>query len=140
MLVAFVFLFSGFIDKTPMGMEPAKFETKGTVRITRHPMNTPFALFGLSHLLVQRSNADWKFLSGFIVMLIWVRCTQKKVKQTGGKLEEFVSKTSIIPFAAIITGKQPLKLCEISKLGIVLEIIATAVVRMLHPSIRAMLF
>ncbi|MBU3918116.1 NnrU family protein [bacterium] len=142
MLFAFVFLFAGFTDKTPMGMGSVSFKAHGIVRITRHPMNTAFALFGLSHLLIQRSIADWIFLGGFVIYGYFGSLHQdgKKVKQTGGKLEEFVSNTSIIPFAAIIKGKQPLKLGEISKLGMVLGIIATAIARILHPSIRAALF
>ncbi len=141
-LFGFIFLFSGFADKTPMGMGPAEFKASGIVRITRHPMNTAFALFGLSHLLIQRSTADWIFLGGFILYGYFGSLHQdiKKVKQSGGKLEEFVSNTSIIPFAAIITGKQPLKLGEISKLGIILGIIATIIARILHSSMRETLF
>ncbi len=142
MLLAFILLFSGFINGTPMGMAPAKREAFGITRITRHPMNMSFAFFGLAHLLTNRLSADWIFYLGFILYgyLGSAHQDKKRVKQMGGELVTFVDSTSIIPFAGLITGKQKLKLGEISKLAILLGIVFTLVARVLHPAMRSQLF
>ena len=65
MLMALILLICGFTNPSPMGMAPTKPEAYGIIRITRHPMNMSFALFGLSHLLTNRTGADWIFYLGY---------------------------------------------------------------------------
>ena len=65
---------------------------------------------------------------------------KKKLHQTENKLTDFISGTSIIPFAANLTRKQPLKLGEVSKVGIVAGVVFTIVARVLHPEILNQLF
>ncbi|MBT4269460.1 MAG: hypothetical protein HN580_16130 [Deltaproteobacteria bacterium] len=135
MLFAFIFLFTGFTDRTPMGMMPVKAEANGIVRITRHPMNMAFALFGLAHLLMSHFAAEWFFYGGFVLYGYFGSAHQdlKKVRAAGEELSGFVSETSILPFGAIIKGKQPFKPGEISKIGLLLGTVATVVARILHP-------
>ncbi|MBU2511420.1 NnrU family protein [bacterium] len=142
MLLAFILLFSGFINGTPMGMAPGRREAYGITRITRHPMNMSFALFGLAHLLTNRLAVDWIFYLGFILYgyLGSAHQDKKKVSQMGDELAVFVNSTSIIPFAGLIAGKQKLKLGEISKLAILLGIVFTVIARVLHPALRSQLF
>ena len=45
MVLAFILLFSGFFNRTPMGMVPAEAKAYGITRITRHPLNMAFLLF-----------------------------------------------------------------------------------------------
>ena len=142
MLFAFYLFFGGFANKTPMGMVPAKPEAYGVTRITRHPMNMAFALFGLSHLLTNRLAVDWIFYLGFVVYGILGSAHQdrKKVRQSQGELEPFVNSTSILPFAALLAGKQKLIPGEISKIALFLAIAITIVARVLHPTLRSQLF
>ena len=142
MLLAFILLFAGFANPSPMGMAPTKLEAHGIIRITRHPMNMAFALFGLSHLLVNRLPVDWIFYLGFVLfgVLSSMHQDKKKIRQGGQDYQNFVDSTSILPFGAIVTGKQPLKLSEISKAGLLLGIVGTVVARILHPTMMAQLF
>ena len=142
MIFAFIVFFSGFINGTPMGMAPAKREAFGITRITRHPMNMSFALFGLSHLLTNRLAADWFFYGGFVLYGYFGSLHQdrKKIRQLGDELAAFVATTSIVPFMAIITGKQKLKPGEISKLAVLLGVVISLVAKVLHPSVRSQLF
>jgi uncharacterized membrane protein len=135
MLFAFILLFTGFTDRTPMGMVPVKAEARGIVRITRHPMNMAFALFGLAHLLTSHITAEWFFYGGFVLYGYFGSSHQdlKKVRTAGEELSGFVAETSIFPFGAVIKGKQPFKPGEISKIGLLLGIVATVAARYLHP-------
>jgi uncharacterized membrane protein len=64
----------------------------------------------------------------------------KKASPGGINFQSFLETTSILPFAAVISGKQPFKPGEISKKGFLIAIVVTVVVRVLHPSVRGGLF
>jgi uncharacterized membrane protein len=142
MLIGLVIFFCAFFNPTPLGGNSTKFDPYGITRITRHPQNVGFALFGLSHLLVNRTVADWIFYGGFIIFAYFgsVHQDNRKIREIGSELQDYVSQTSVIPFWAIITGKQKLEFGEISKKGIILAIFVTVMARILHPSIFQRLF
>ena len=135
MLFSFIFLFTGFFNRTPMGLIPGKIKAYGIVRITRHPMNMAFALFGIAHLLVNRTAADWIFYGGFILYgyIGSYHQDQKKAGTRGKEMADFIAETSILPFIAIISGRQPFKIGEISKIGILLGVVLAIVAKILHP-------
>ena len=137
MILGLILFIGGFVNKTPMGMAPAEPKLFGITRITRHPMNMAFALFGLSHILVNRTAADWVFYGGFVLYGYFGALHQdkKKLHQVENKLSDFISSTSIIPFAANLSKKQPLRLGEVSKVGIIAGIVVSIVARALHPEI-----
>lgn len=141
MFLAFALLFGGVFNKTPMGMIPAIPRPVGVTRITRHPMNMAFALFGLAHLLTNRLTTDWIFYGGFVLfgMIGSMHQDRKKSHQTKGALDEFIAQTSIVPFWAILRGKQSVNFAEFSKLGLVLALAMTVLARVLHPGILNLL-
>ncbi len=65
---------------------------------------------------------------------------KRKVKAAGKGLAEFVSNTSIVPFVAIIIGRQKLKIGEISKVGLIVALIGAVVARIVHPEMRGTIF
>jgi uncharacterized membrane protein len=142
MLFAFILLFCGFANPSPLGMSSVKTEALGILRITRHPMNMSFALFGLAHILTNRYLEEWVFYLGFVIygILSSIHQDGKKARQGGINFQSFLETTSILPFAAVISGKQPFKPGEISKKGFLIAIVVTVVVRVLHPSVRGGLF
>jgi uncharacterized membrane protein len=105
-------------------------------------MNMSFALFGLTHVLTNRYPEEWIFYLGFLFygVLGAMHQDRKKIRQGGINVQSFVENTSILPFAAIISGKQPLKLGEISKKGLLIAIVVAVIARVLHPSVRGSLF
>ncbi len=141
MIFAFVLLIGGFLNKTPMGMGKIQPEARGIVRITRHPMNMAFLLFGVSHLLTNRFIGDWIFYGGFILygyLGSWHQ-DRKKIDSVGLEMKKFIDSTAIFPFVAIISGKQKMQKGEIRKLGVLAAVIVAIIVRILHPSILAQL-
>lgn len=141
MVAAFALLTTGLINKNPMAMAPAENRPYGITRITRHPMNMAFALFGIAHLLVYRFAADWVFFGGFILYGFFGSWHQDHKKNTlsQGRLQAFLDQTSIVPFAAILQGRQHLVLAEISKIGLLFGVGAALAARLLHPSYRHVL-
>lgn len=135
MILAFILMVGGFANKTPVAMGDSEIVANGIVRITRHPMNMAFALFGLAHILTNRYPGDWFFYGGFVLFGYFGAFHQdkKKITQRGEAMATFVSQTSIIPFAAMITGKQKLSFKELPKIPILVAIVVAVVARILHP-------
>ena len=90
-------------------------ETLGILRITRHPLMWAFALWGLSHMAANGNQADL-ILFGTVTILAlvgMVRLDSKHKKTQGARFEALAATTSLIPFAAILSGRNKLALKEI---------------------------
>ena len=72
MLGAFIVLLQGLVTTNPMttmaelSSRPVN-TARGIQRITRHPQNFAFGLFGLAHLLTNPYVGDWIFFGGFVI-------------------------------------------------------------------------
>lgn len=137
MILSFILLIGGFANRTPVGMGDNEIVAAGIVRITRHPMNMAFALFGLAHLLTNRYPGDWLFYGGFVIFgfLGALHQDQKKIKQRGEAMKTFINQTSIIPFVAILTRKQKFSFSELPKIAILIAIVVAVIARIFHPSV-----
>lgn len=87
----------------------ASVEPHGITRVTRHPMLAAFACWGVAHLLVNGSLGDVLFFGGFPVW-VWVGSRHQDARLSRDKpgYVELVRQTSLVPFAAILTGRQRL--------------------------------
>lgn len=88
---------------------------KGMLRITRHPFLWGVALLSAGHLIV---NGDTASLMLFGTLLVIALCgtmsiDAKRRRALGDAWTPFAEATSNIPFAAILSGRQPLRLGEI---------------------------
>jgi uncharacterized membrane protein len=142
MLAAFIVLVQGLATPSPMTTQAELTGTftvsaRGVQRVTRHPQNFAFALFGLSHLLVNPYVGDWIFFGGFIVYAIASAMHQdKRMAVTGpDQVKQFHADTSAIPFYAIFTGRQRLALDEYNTYGLVAAIIGFILLKLYHPVI-----
>lgn len=137
MILAFVLLFGSQSQKNPMGMVPTHPEPYGFTRITRHPMNMAFSLFGLAHLLTSKTTADFIFFGGFLVFGIVVSMHQdrKKINLSETGFDSFVAHTSILPFGAILTGKQAFSKGEFKWIWILAAVVVAVIARFFHPAI-----
>jgi uncharacterized membrane protein len=142
MLAAFFVLFQGLVMPSPMTTQAELTGTfrpsaKGIQRVTRHPQNFAFALFGLSHLLVNPYVGDWIFFGGFIVYAVASAIHQdKRLAVTGPEqVKQFQADTSAMPFYAILTRKQRFALDEYNTYGMVAAIIIFILLRLYHPVI-----
>lgn len=90
--------------------EPAR----GILRITRHPMLWSFALWGLVHIA---ANGDAASLLLFVAILApallgMASIDRKRALRDGAGWARFAAVTSIVPFAAIVGGRNRLVLAE----------------------------
>ena len=140
MLAAFIILLQGFVSANPMTTYAelsGKFLSsgQGIQRVTRHPQNFAFGVFGLAHLLVNPYVGDWIFFGGFIVYGIASALHQDRRQLATGpeEIKQFLADTSAIPFAAIISGKQRLALDEYYPPALVASVVIFILLRLLHP-------
>lgn len=81
--------------------------SRGVVRITRHPFMVGFALWALAHMLLNPEPASMIFFGTFFVLAglgPWL-IDAKKRKALGEHWPAFAGVTSIMPFWAIIQGR-----------------------------------
>jgi uncharacterized membrane protein len=132
-IVAAVLVFFGLFlllqllaTPSPASMMPAKIEARGVLRITRHPMNMGLALWGLAHLLANGTVGDIAFFGSFVAVGVLGPYHQDwRFKRSKGEpFAEFCRQTSVMPFGAILRGRNRLALDELS---FPLAFIATAV-------------
>ena len=108
---------------------------KGIHRITRHPMNTAFGLFGLAHMVSNPTVGDWIFWGGFLVYAVVSAVHQDRRTLASGPdaFRAFYQETSIVPFVAILQGRQRLALRELRWSYAAGALLLFAVVRWIHP-------
>jgi uncharacterized membrane protein len=139
MLVALVVLAQGLATPGPMSTQAelsGRFspEVRGIQRVTRHPQNLAFILFGFSHLLVNPFSADLIFFGGFVVYGIASAIHQDDSQRIAGipEVREYLAVTSALPFAAIVTGRQRLAAREYSRTALVGALLLYVVLRIFH--------
>jgi uncharacterized membrane protein len=107
MLLALVLLVLAVTSPSPASMVPGRLEARGIVRVTRHPMNVAFALFGLAHLAANGALGDLFFFGQFVVLGLLGPLHQdaRLARERGEAYLQFLRQTSLLPFAAIASGR-----------------------------------
>jgi len=110
---------------------------RGIQRITRHPMNTGFGLFGLAHMLSNPTVGDWIFWGGWVVFAVVSALHQDRRSLASGppQFKTYYAETSLVPFAAILAGRQHLVLGELRWRWISLATALFGVIRWIHPGL-----
>ena len=80
---------------------------QGIVRITRHPFLTGVALWALVHLIGNGDVASLIFFATWAIVALagTVSIDAKRRRLLGAAWEPFAAQTSIVPFAAIVAGR-----------------------------------
>jgi len=140
MLAAFIILLQSITTVNPMSTKAELFGKYinagyGIQRVTRHPQNFAFGLFGLAHLLVNPYVGDWIFYGGFIIYGVASAMHQDRRILAMGHVQakQFIADTSALPFAAIISGKQRFGLDEYYPPALAAAIVLFILIRLLHP-------
>ena len=107
----------------------------GMLRITRHPFLWGVAIWAAGHLLV---NGDAPSLALFGTMLGLavfgtISIDAKRRRSLGATWDGFAARTSSVPFAAILAGRQNLALGEIGWWRIALGVLVYALLLGGHP-------
>lgn len=137
MLVAFVLVVSAFATPSPASMAPAAMRARGILRITRHPMNIGFACFGAAHLVANGAVGDVAFFGSFVVLGIVgaLHLDRRKLAEKGEAFREFLAATSLVPFAAILRGRNRLEAGEMKWPVLVVALLLFAAFLLLHGKI-----
>jgi uncharacterized membrane protein len=139
MLLALIVLVQGQLAPNPMTSAAemrGRFSSsaRGIQRITRHPQNAAFILFGLAHCLINPYVGDWIFFGGFVVYgVISAPHQDRRVRATGpDEARTFLAETSFMPFAATLSGRQRLAPREFSIVGLVVSVVVFLILRQFH--------
>ena len=105
------------------------------LRITRHPFLWGVALFSAGHLMVRHDAASWVLFGTliFVALAGTISIDAKRCRSHGTQWERFRSDTSNVPFAAILTGRQRLRLSEIGAVRLLAAIAVWAAMIWAHP-------
>lgn len=133
--IACVLLVLSFVQPSPTGMAPgAAKRARGVTRITRHPLFAALGLWGLAHMLVNGYLSDVVFFGGFLVFALIGAAhqdTRKRVAQAD-TLTPFFTETSLLPFGAILAGRNRLMVDEIPWLGVIVGVAVATVLYLCH--------
>lgn len=116
--VAFLLAVSGLLTPNPAAvgqLAAAAREPTGILRITRHPFLWGVALWAAFHVAANGDVASVVFFGTFLVLAVLgtFSIDAKRARKMGEAWAPFASKTSNVPFAAILGGRNTLKLGEI---------------------------
>jgi uncharacterized membrane protein len=108
---------------------------KGMLRITRHPFLWGVALWAAGHLLVNGDRAGIVLFGAMLALAIFGAASidAKRKRALGPAWDAFAGQTSNLPFAAVLSGRQPLKLGEIGWWRIALAVAIYVALLVGHP-------
>lgn len=135
MLLAVELLVLGFANPSPVSMVPTRPEPRGVLRVTRHPMNMGFALFGLAHLLANGTLGDVAFFGccflGVGVLGAWHQ-DRRIARSSGEGMDAFRRQTSILPLVAVLLRRTRLDPGELPWPMVILAALIWAALLLLH--------
>jgi uncharacterized membrane protein len=138
MLPSFVlFMASHKRNPTAVGNKGLGEEPRGIQRVTRHPMLMSFAIWALVHVIGNGDTAALVFFGAFLVTAAagMPSIDAKLARRYGQAWAGFAAKTSILPFGAILAGRNRLVLSEIGWMPPVVGLILWAALLHFHRAV-----
>ncbi|MBO1908181.1 NnrU family protein [Microvirga sp. 3-52] len=139
-LLAILLIVAGVTTRNPTiaGMGAAVSDrgiVRGVLRISRHPFLWGIALFAVGHMLVVPNVAAWGFFGALLVLALTgtLSIDAKRHRAHGDDWTVFAAATSNLPFQAIATGRQRLKLREIGWRRPLLAVTLYGLLVLAHP-------
>lgn len=139
-LLGFAFIFGAIFQPSPAGLAPgAPLRARGLSRITRHGFFVGVALWGVGHLLVNGWASDLVFFGGLSLFVVLGALHQDHRKRVtdGERLAPFLAETSLVPFAAVLAGRQRVVWGELPWRAIALGLAGGWVLYWFHPQLFA---
>ncbi|HXC51576.1 MAG TPA: NnrU family protein [Candidatus Limnocylindrales bacterium] len=133
--LSFTLALAALVQPSPASIGPrTTTRARGLTRITRHPLFMNIGIWGLAHCVVNGFVNDVLFFGGiFLVGLFGCmhQDARKRVTEKG-VLDEFYAETSLVPFAAIATGRGKLVPGELPWIGIAVGGVASLALYHFH--------
>lgn len=130
MPVALLLVIGGVLTRNPSTVgvvldDGEEVPVSGVMRITRHPVQSGILIWALSHVLVNGDLPSLLFFGAFAVVSGWgmALIDRRKRDTFGARWDAFRAATSVVPFAAILQGRQSLRLSEV---GWLVPVVAAA--------------
>jgi uncharacterized membrane protein len=131
MCLAFLLVVIGLATPSPtqVGAEARLTEGTGTVRgivrVTRHPFLWGVALWGLVHVAANGDLASLVFFGSLLLLALGgpASIDAKRRRKLGSAWEAFAQKTSSVPFAAILSGRNSMA-SAMKEIGVVRPLVA----------------
>ena len=118
--IAFQFMVIGLTTPNPTSVRQEETlekadVVKGMLRVTRHPFLWGVAIWAVGHLMVRGDLPSLVLFGALLVLALAgpLSIDAKRKRALGDKWTTFAAATSNVPFAAIVAGRQSLKLGEI---------------------------
>ena len=108
---------------------------RGVGRITRHPLFMSLGVWAAAHLLVNGFLTDVVFFGGFALFCV-VGCAHQDARKRatrGAELADYFAQTSLLPFGAILAGRNRVVASELPWLGLAVGAAAATAIYLLHP-------
>ena len=139
MLAACILLIGAFSRANPTAPGPIKpdYAVRGMQRITRHPGLWAFALWAVVHLLANGNLSAVIFFATFLATALigMVAIDHKLAARNPTLAAKLRAETSIVPFAAIATGRNHIVLSEIGLIPTLGGLVLFLVLLFLHHSV-----
>jgi uncharacterized membrane protein len=137
MLLALVTIVMGTLVKNPtavMSEQALDNEVSGMLKITRHPVQWGILLFACAHLLANGDTASILFFGTFALLSFFgmLSMDQRRRRETDPKWQAFMEKTSMVPFAALASGRLRFTLGDINWMGLIAGFALYAAIYWLH--------
>ncbi|MDJ0926802.1 MAG: NnrU family protein [Gammaproteobacteria bacterium] len=131
MFLAFLLVVIGLTTPSPTlvgaeGLLEKENVVKGILRITRHPFLMGVALWSLTHLIVNGDLASLILFGSLFLLVVpgAYSIDGKRAAKMGDQWRSFAMQTSVIPFAAIVQGRNQLSIRELGWWRILLAVVA----------------
>jgi len=118
---------------------PRRFEPRGMERITRHPFFVGVALMGLAHVALSTHLVGTVAFGGlaFLTIAGALHQDRKLLANVGAPYADYLRQTSLVPFAAIATGRQHIVWHELPWRGLAVGLALAFALRSVHDSIMS---
>jgi uncharacterized membrane protein len=130
---------AGLANPSPAGMgaeiSGVKFEARGVLRLTRHPVFAGLGLWAVGHMIVNGNGGSLLFFGAFAVVGIAGAMLQdnRKLVQLGEPYRRLVGQTSLIPGLAVLQGRQRLAAGEMPWVAIAIGAATLVILVAMHP-------
>jgi uncharacterized membrane protein len=140
MPLALLLFVGGYTQRNPTAVMqgkpmPAGRPAPGVLAITRHPLMWAIGLWALVHLVISDNVASFIFFAAFAILALHgtrVLDTKKQRTWPPEDWQRFAAATSNIPFAAVFTSRNELKIAEIGWWRVMLAGVLYIVLILLH--------
>jgi uncharacterized membrane protein len=110
-------------------------EPRGILRVTRHPLMWAISIWSFLHLVTRGDSASIIFFGGLLLLAVSgpLLIDWRMDRNFGVDWMRFAAKTSNVPFAAIIQGRNQFRFEEIGWWKVLSGIALCVVLIILHP-------